>query len=241
MSDDLVGRYRRAYPRIWRHPSFKGLNTNQQRIALYILTGPQTNRIGLFHFSSATAAEDLGLGTDTLREGLRIVCVTFGWIFDSGARVCYIPSWWRWNRPDNVNVLRGNLKDLSEIPPCGLVDAFAANIEYVPFELQATFVETFRKRLGKRSPTQEQEQDQKQEQELPLATTGGDAYRSLPTTVSAEHQRIARECLALNSIRTPMDSLIDAFGNLARRDRIAYTNQDAVRALSAALTNARHA
>ena len=56
MSD--VGRYRKVYARLWRHPGFANLNEGEKVLALYLLTGPQTNRLGLYCLSVATAAED---------------------------------------------------------------------------------------------------------------------------------------------------------------------------------------
>ena len=160
-----VSRYRKLYPRIWRHPGFIGLHAKARELTLYLLTGPQSSRIGLFHFSPATAAEDLLVSVATLRNCLSEVCTTFGWVFDSEARVFFIPSWWRWNPPENANVLNGNLKDLSDIGACGLVDAFIANIDALPDDLHETFLEACRIRLPKRSTIQEQKQFQNQEQD----------------------------------------------------------------------------
>lgn len=178
MSD--LGRYRKAYPRIWRHPGFRELSRDEQRLVLYLLTGPQTNRIGLFHFSAFTAADDLDTTPETLKKGLGNVTVTFGWMFDADAKVFYIPSWWKWNKPENANVIKGALKDLNEVPPCSLVDAFAENVGEIQDDLdkngkslRGTFLEGLLQRLPKRSGTQEQEhfsnrkQKQKQEQEHP--------------------------------------------------------------------------
>ena len=66
---------------------------------LYLLTGPQTTRPGIFLFSVATAAEDLDVGVETIRTGLVDVAGAFGWVFEADTRVFYIPSWWRWNAP----------------------------------------------------------------------------------------------------------------------------------------------
>lgn len=48
MSD--TGRYRRLYVRLWRHPGFVTLTADE-----YLLTGPQTNRIGIYTLSIAQA------------------------------------------------------------------------------------------------------------------------------------------------------------------------------------------
>jgi hypothetical protein len=57
MSD--LGRYRKLYIRLWRHPGFLSLTDAEKVLALYLLTGPPTNRLGLYTLSIATAAEEL--------------------------------------------------------------------------------------------------------------------------------------------------------------------------------------
>jgi hypothetical protein len=57
---DASDRYRKLYRRLWRHPGFLELSDGEKVLAFYLLTGPQTNRLGLYVFSIATAAEDLG-------------------------------------------------------------------------------------------------------------------------------------------------------------------------------------
>ena len=132
MSDDLVGRYRRAYVRLWDDPKFRKLSATEQRVCLYVLLGPQSNRIGLFKFSTPKAADDLNLGIETTKKAIAAVLATFEWQFDPDARVIYLPNWWRWNTSVNTNILLGNLKDFSEIPTCGLAEAFAQNTAYLP-------------------------------------------------------------------------------------------------------------
>jgi hypothetical protein len=241
MTDAIVGRYRRAYPRIWRHPGFVGLTQSERILVLYLLQGPQSNRIGLFHFSVSTAAEDLGVGLETLRKGLSNVCLTFGWLCDSEARVFYIPSWWRWNRPDNLNVLRGSLKDISELPPCGLVDAFASNLTYVPPDVQETFIETLMERLPKRSGTQEQEQkqyqkqDQKQKPTSRLRNEASASNRRAQSDASESLVKVAIETLKLTSPNRPLEELVDAFQNqFFTSTRTSCTRAQALEAINRA-------
>jgi hypothetical protein len=130
-----------VFTRLWCHPAFVSLSEGEKLLAFYLLTGPQTNRLGLYRFSIATAAEDLHTVPATIKKRLVAVSEAFGWMFDATARILYIPSWLKWNPPENPNVLKGNLRDLNDITPCGLVDAFARNIDVVP--------ETLRKRLSK--------------------------------------------------------------------------------------------
>jgi hypothetical protein len=228
MSD--VGRYRKAYPRIWRHPGFRQLSRDEQRLTLYVLFGPQTNRIGLFHFSIFQAAEDLQSTPETLKKGLANVTVTFGWMFDSDARVFYVPSWWKWNAPENVNVIRGSLKDLNEVSPCALVDAFAANIETLPDivakdgqTVRQAFLEGIRQRLAKPSETQyhEQEQEQDRDQEQKPAALRAVAMREKGNgnaVPSPDVIRIARNVIQSAPRDASTDYLIDALQDTCRRE-----------------------
>src|SRR5437867_6908891 len=103
------GRYRKLYPRIWSNPAFRQLSEGERLVALYVLTGLQSNRIGLFRFSPGAAAEDLGVSTTSLRRRLNSVLDAFGWQFDESTRVLWIPSWWKFNSPEGPNQLTGVL------------------------------------------------------------------------------------------------------------------------------------
>jgi len=199
----------------------------------------------------------LDLGVDTLREGVRDVTLTFGWVFDADAGVLYIPSWWRFNRPENVNVLKGNLKDISEIPSCALLDAFATNLEYLPADLHETFIETLRRRMPKRPPTQDQEQEEQETRtgtgaraargkngasRLSSLSEKENAQETAPTTSNAPLLTIARETLELVHPTRPLDELVDAFRGLAAQRRSidnGVSRDDVVQALNIVMTERR--
>ena len=238
-----VGRYRKAYPRIWRHPGFRQLSRDEQRLVLYLLYGPQSNRIGLFHFSIFTAAEDLDTTPETLKKGLANVTVTFGWMFDADARVFYIPSWWRWNPPENVKVIKGSLKDLNEIPPSALVDAFATNIDALSdiadkdgHTVRETFLDGLRQRLPKRMPIQNQYQEfvsgsRKQE---PSALRAVASRESIPWTPNGPLEIIAREVVGMSPSECTVEYLIDAVLNASRNAGLKCTRKEALTAIAAA-------
>lgn len=162
----VLGRYRKLFSRVWRHPDFRRLPRPSRELALYLLTGPQTNPIGCFFFSMAQASEDLAVTDDELDQALVDVTTSFGWFHDRDAKVFYIPSWWRWNQPENKNVLIGVLAALSEVPPCALVEAFGANLAHLDDQLHSVFVDActqrigqrYGQRYGQRAGTQEQDQ-----------------------------------------------------------------------------------
>lgn len=239
MSD--VGRYRCIYPRLWRHPGFIGLTKSARELALYLLTGPQSNRLGLFYLSVQQAAEDLNVGLETLRKGLADVSLTFGWHFDSKARVFYIPSWWKWNAPANSNVLKGNLRDLSEIPPSSLADAFAANLQTLDPTLHETFVEGCRIRLPKHSPIQEQYQEAFQDREQSPARRAKAAKNG--TQIDGPVLKVARLAVEYGTSTTPIEELFDIFNDCRKHDPVLSTQDvkrsDAYAALNVAIAERR--
>jgi len=255
--NDLLSRYRKAYPRLFRDPGFKHLTPLGKLLVMYLLFGPQSNRLGLFFFSLHTAADDLDTTAETLRKALADVATTFGWHFDADARVFYVPTWWKWNPPENANVMRGALKDLAEIPPCSLVDAFAANVTDIPDEpvkgganILQTFVEGLRQRLPERSGNQKQyaEQYRKREQEPRATRKGGsdekhaDAGRtngaSNPRTARIE--TLARKTLTYTDPNGDMTTLIDTMFTIARSEGLDdLSKTEALDGLNLALAEGR--
>jgi len=202
------GRYRKIFVRVWRHSNFRGLSRPARELFFYLLTGPQSNRIGLFNFSIAKGAEDLDVGVPTFRKALTTVCTAFGWLFDADAGVFYIPSWWRWNRPQNPDHLKGNLKDLNEIPASELVEAFARNLEHLPGTCHQTFVTGVAGRLSTRPPHQDlgsgSEQKREREQRASRGTDEDDV-------ITPEDRRAASETIRDAPEQASPDYYVDHF------------------------------
>jgi hypothetical protein len=156
----MAQKYRKIDPRIWRDEKFDGLTEGEKLVALYCITA-QTNRCGIFAFSPAMAAEELGTSPQTFRERFKKVVTTLSWQWDDARRVLYFPTWWKYNPPENANVLTGNLRDMDDLPETPLAAAFYANLKY----LEPNLHRTFRERSPKPCPIQEQEQEQEQEQD----------------------------------------------------------------------------
>jgi len=161
-------RYRKITPTIWRDKGFRCLTNEEKLVAFYLLTA-QSNRVGLFYFSSGMASEDLATPVETLGKRIDKVCQTLGWGFDKEARVLWIPSGWVYNTPENPNVLIGNLEDLSEVPQNRHLTDFWGNKTGLSGSVLATFEErsanvpgTFPKPSPQPMPNQEQEQEQEQ-------------------------------------------------------------------------------
>ena len=158
----MAPRYRKIDPRIWNDEKFRALSREEKLIALYVLTA-QSNRLGFFKFSKALAAEDLNMPVETFAKGFEKVCKALAWRFDSEARVLLIPKWFRYNCPENPNVLKSCLDDLHELPQTTLISEFASCVVYLPQTFHETFQEGLLERYPKPCLDQEQEQEQEQE------------------------------------------------------------------------------
>jgi hypothetical protein len=166
-----MSRYRKFDPRFWKDEKIRKFDVADKAIAAYLFTA-QSNRIGLFNFSPGQAAEDLGMLPQTFREGFQRVSQALDYTFDEEARVLFIPTWWKYNQPENINVLKGCLKDLDDIPETPLISRFCETFRYLDETMHQTFKEGYPKRYPKPSPIQEQEQEQEQEKENGSADDG---------------------------------------------------------------------
>jgi hypothetical protein len=148
--------------------------------------------------------------------------------------VFYIPSWWRWNQPDHEKILRGNLKDLSELPPCGLVETFARNLTYLKPELHESFIEALRIRMPQAPRSQyEQVQEQDQEQVQGFARSRNASATIRKIAEVPKLLALAETTCRLNSRSAALDTLVDAFLSIARTEGVHdVSRSDATHALN---------
>jgi hypothetical protein len=133
-----MARYRKLDPRFWKDEKIRALAPADKLIAVYVFSG-QSNRIGCFTFSPGMAAEDTGIPLDTCTASGRHVCQALGWEWDERAGVVYIPTWWKYNPPENPSVLFNLLHDLEDLPESPLVAKFCANVTFLAPGLHETF------------------------------------------------------------------------------------------------------
>ena len=159
----MAAKYRKIDPRVWSDERFARLGQQEKLLAVYCLTSPQANRVGLFRFSLAMAREDLG---DTVSDTVfDTVCHTLNWRYDRTAKVLYFPTWWKYNHPDNPKHWKGSLSDLHDVPETPLLQEFATNLKYIDPKCHDTFRDGIGYRMGYGMAYQEQEQEQEQEQD----------------------------------------------------------------------------
>jgi len=98
----------------------------------------------LFPFSPALAGEELGLSPKGVAEHMTTVCARLGWVWERPPGVLYLPDWWRWNKPDNPNILRHCLNDLDSVPACPARISFAKNTKHLIGSLKESFLESMK-------------------------------------------------------------------------------------------------
>ena len=171
----MMAKYRKIDPRIWNDEKFRGLSSGIKLVALYCLTA-QCNRIGIFRFSVALAAEDMGLSTEVVGKSLDTLCDTLSWKYDKANRILYFPHWWRYNNPGSSKTMAGLLTDLHELPQTPLLADFMTNTDSLSDTLCKTLSTFHRKGM----PYQEQEQEQEQETKGALAKAEPTKKKSPP-------------------------------------------------------------
>lgn len=214
----LSGPYRKLYPAFWRDEKVNQLNAFEKLMAAYLLTGPQTNRIGLYRLSEFDVQVDLALSRPQVGRLLVSVTKKLGWERDLSTRILFIQSWWEWNEPEGPNQFKACLKDLAGLPRCPITlkflnnDAFLTNAAFR--EMLRNVLETFLKG----SPIQEQEPNQ---------TKQGTKQRTKPEGVDAlfekfwqAYPRKEAKLKALESFGrlVPTEALLQSIiGDLERR------------------------
>ena len=141
---EMARRYRKIEPQIWWDEKFSQFNPTEKLVAIYCMTGPESNRIGLYVLSMSAGAENCGLTPETFRERFSIIKKALNWRYDDATRMVFIPSWWKYQKPDNPNAFKACLEDLDALPKSPLIAEFCANTDHLG--------ETFRERLRNVTP-----------------------------------------------------------------------------------------
>lgn len=161
----MAAKYRKIDPRIWDDERFRVLSPGQKLCALYTITA-QSNRCGIFVYSHGLAFEHLGIEKmDSYRIAIAKVFEILKWKYDEAARVLYIPTWWKYNPPENPKHLKGCLEDLHNVPATPLLTEFKDNTSYLPEwgipVLKTEMADSYVKAMAYQEQKQEQEQKQK--------------------------------------------------------------------------------
>ena len=113
----------------WMDERVGQLDALERLVAVYCLTGPQTNRLGLFLLLPGRAAVEVGASKEALLNALERTANVLGWKWDAASRVLWIPTWWRWNEVETVEEMQTCLEDLRFVPQSPFHWEFATQLQ----------------------------------------------------------------------------------------------------------------
>lgn len=119
-----MSRYRKIDPRIWDDENFRGLSNDFKIAWLYILTGQSTNQIGLFRLSLPEMGESIGVDTAKARRSVAVLEERGMVVFDSKAKLIWVPKWIYYNEPSGSNQAKGYTEVAKEYLPHNFAKAF---------------------------------------------------------------------------------------------------------------------
>ena len=127
----VSGRYRKVEVRTWGDEKFRALSPIPpcgQGLWLFLITGPHTGPIpGLFRAGRASMAEELDWELEAFDEAFREAFRQGMVKADFKARVVWLPSAIKHNKPESPNVVRSWATEFDLIPECDLKrEAFEA-------------------------------------------------------------------------------------------------------------------
>jgi len=166
-------------PRFWIGATGKELRGNPpaQVLALYLMTSPHANMIGVFHCPLIYMAHETGLGMEVASKALQCLIESKFCTYEESSETVFVHRMAAFQIGDHLSEqdkrCKGVEREWNNIPSRQLQQAFFA-IYSVAFHLP----KQSRKARGTEAPSkpprsQEQEQDQEQDQETPLSPQGG--------------------------------------------------------------------
>lgn len=211
-----MSRYRKVQVRTWSDEKFRSLTpmaASGQGLWLFLMTGPHTGPIpGLFRAGRAGMAEELGWELEAFDKAFLEVSEKGMAKADFRARLVWLPSAIKHNRPESPNVVKSWRTELDLLPECGIKTEAAAFIRAYLQSLGPAFARAFddnrhqrascdtaltnasQKASGKALVNQEQEQEQEQErlpdrgspdgEEVSIPLDGGSTYVVTKTDIA---------------------------------------------------------
>lgn len=137
--------WRKAYPHEWESPAVQRLTPRQKLVWKFLSNGPQTNRIGYYHWKPEHTALTLGMTVNELARDFQAVIGALGWRFEPNSGVVWNPAFFRQNAPDNPDHARGIVKDLEAMPRSVLDVEFLRHTKFLPDCVVPAFQEAVRR------------------------------------------------------------------------------------------------
>ena len=120
-----MARYRKLGPQIWNDAQFREMPTQEKLAWVYLLTGPNTNAIGLYHLPIEQMPVDLGMSAASVRSSIGKFEKATAIHYDSSTGLLWIPGWLEDNAPAGINQAKGYVSIGKEYLPHRFAKAFS--------------------------------------------------------------------------------------------------------------------
>lgn len=118
-------RYFRVTPKLWRHADTAEWSQRATLLAMYLLTCPHRNIVGLYWLPKSYACEDLRWEPGELAEAMAELVADDFMRYDAAAKVVFVCNALAYDAPANENVAKAAVKQLEELPATPLLAALA--------------------------------------------------------------------------------------------------------------------
>lgn len=170
--------YAKVAPTFWSGETGKALRkrgTEGPLVALYLMSAPGSNMLGLYYQPVLFMAHETGLGVEGARKGLQD-CIDVGFcLYDEDTEMVFVIEMAKWQVADSLkatdNRCAGLQREYESVPECPFLglfhDRYAAAFHLTRRRSPKGEIEAPPKPL----PSQEQEQEQEQAQDQDFATS----------------------------------------------------------------------
>lgn len=172
--------YAKVSPKFWIGPTGKSIRkqgTVAQVLALYLLTSPHANMLGIYHLPIAYIVADTGLTFEGASEGLQRLYEAGFCDYDDASEVVFVYEMARYQIGEQLkpkdNQVEGVRREYRNLPESRLLPSFFEKYAAAFHLDDGRGLQAPSKPLG--SQEQEQEQEQEIEQEHEQALCGGTA------------------------------------------------------------------
>lgn len=140
-------RYAKVSIKFWTDEKILSLSEKTKLLALYLLTSPHSNSLGLYYLPLQYVSADLGFGVKEVMEGIKELEKIQFCIYDENTRVVFLPNFLTYNSFQNVNQVKGAVAKLSELPDTVLFKEFRNILENFDDGIYSPLIEAVDNRL----------------------------------------------------------------------------------------------
>ncbi|MEX3628442.1 MAG: hypothetical protein VB138_02080 [Burkholderia sp.] len=205
--------YAKVSPKFWIGPTGKAIRkqgADAQVLALYLMTSPHANMLGIYHLPVAYIVADTGLTFEGASEGLHRLCEAGFCDYDEASEVVFVYEMARYQIGEQLkpkdNQVEGVRREYRNLPESRLLPSFFEKYADAFHLDDGRGLQAPSKPLG--SQEQEKEQEQEIEQEHEQALCGGPASCPPP----AQKRKVDFDFSAGRFVDLP-DSLVDGWAD----------------------------